>query len=96
MLNKRHVLNSECVFNRKGLDIEGGAIECVRAFHVLKVSRSWMSTLWKTSFEDITSIRALGILYWERSSYLGERKAIVTTDMLGDIAGHVPRELSHA
>ena len=58
-LNKKHALNSECVLNRKGLDIEGGAIEHVRAFHVLKVSRSWKSTLWRASFEDITSIRLI-------------------------------------
>ena len=32
MLNKKHALNSECALNRKGLDIEGGAIERVRAF----------------------------------------------------------------
>ena len=59
MLNKKHVLNSKCALNRKGIDIEGGAIERVRAFHVLKVSRSWKSTLWRALFEDITSIRLI-------------------------------------
>ena len=47
------------VLNRKGLDIEGGAIECVRAFRILKVSRSWKSTLWRALFEDITSLRLI-------------------------------------
>ena len=68
----KHVLDSECALNRKGLDIEGGAIECVH--HILKVSRSSKSTLWRASFKDITSIRAFGILYYENSSYLRERK----------------------
>ena len=30
MLNKKYALNSECVLNRKGLSIEGGAIYRVR------------------------------------------------------------------
>ena len=50
------------------------------------------------TMEDITSIRAFGILYWESSSsYLRARKAVVTTDRHavsvmkgGDIVGHVP------
>ena len=58
-LIKQHALNSERALNRKGLNIEGGAIEHVRAFRVLKVSRSWKSTLWRASFEDITSITLL-------------------------------------
>ena len=32
MLNKKHALNNECALNRKGLGIEGGAIEHVRAY----------------------------------------------------------------
>ena len=55
-LIKKHVLNSKCALDRNGLDIECRAIERVRAFCVLKVSRSWKSTL---SFEDITSIRLI-------------------------------------
>ena len=35
-LNKKHALISKCAFNRKDLDIEGGAIYCERS----KVSRS--------------------------------------------------------
>ena len=59
MLNKKHALNSKCALNRKGLDIEGGAIERMRAFRILKVSRSWKSILWRASFEDIMSIRLI-------------------------------------
>ena len=58
-LIKKHALNSECALTRKGFDIEGGAIEHVCTFRVLKVSRSWKSTLWRASFEDITSIRLI-------------------------------------
>ena len=79
LIKKKHALNSECVLNRKGLDIEGGAIERVLAFHVLKVSRSWKNTLSRRApFKDITSIRAFGILYWESSQCLRERKVMVT------------------
>ena len=58
-LIKKNALNSKCALNRKSLDIEGGAIECVCAFRVLKVSRSWNGTLWRASFEDIMSIRLI-------------------------------------
>ena len=38
MLNKKHALDSECALNRDSF--EGGTIEHVRAFCILKVSRS--------------------------------------------------------
>ena len=55
----KNVLLIVSVLDRKGLEIEGGAIERVCTFCILKVSRSWKSTLWRASFEDITSIRAV-------------------------------------
>ena len=70
----------------------------MRAFRVLKVSRLWKSTLWRVSFEDITSIRAFGILYWESQLVLereegsGHDSHAVSVMKGGDIFGHVPRE----
>ena len=80
---RNYALNSECALNRKGLDIEGGAILLLRS--------RWKSILSRVSFEDITSIlRAFDILYWESSSLLRERMpAIVMTD----ITGHLDRLL---
>ena len=53
--------------------------------HVLKVPRSQESKMEEYTMErvieDIMSTRAFGILYWESSSFLKERKAIVVTDM---------------
>ena len=53
------------------------------ALHILKVSRSWKSTLWSALCKDITSTRALNfsVLGWDNSLYLKETKAIVTTDV---------------
>ena len=49
---------------------------------IAKIATQWMSTLSRVSFEDITSmLRAFGILYWESSSLLRERMAIIMIDI---------------